>query len=121
MSRIMNRSAPALNERGLADAMIRPAGFDFPSGSTTADNSARSCGVHVFTGLPGTSNTIVSTLSESVEVRTDGSMIHPCFSGVNRSGEGTSWLTGVQRPRPDQPVVVVLLDHVRAPTGHARA
>src|SRR5260221_4916058 len=79
MSRIANRSAPALNERAFADAMITPDGFDSASDSTTADSSARSCGVQVFTGLPGTSSQIVRTLSASVVVRIADSMISAPF------------------------------------------
>src|SRR6187455_2327613 len=76
MSRMVNRSAPALNDRALADAMITPLTPDLASESTTADSSDRSCGVQVFTGLPGTSSTMVMMLSESIVVRTADSMVH---------------------------------------------
>jgi hypothetical protein len=54
--------------------MITPLTGDLAS--TTAESSERSCGVHAFTGLPGTSSTMVMMLSESIVVRTADSMIH---------------------------------------------
>src|SRR4051812_26118422 len=120
MSRIATRSAPALNERPLADATITPADSDSDSESMTADSSTKSCGVQIFTDFPGMSRTTVRTLSESVNCRTNRCIFSP-LSGVTRSGHRAPSRARVQRPRPNQSVVVVLLDHVGTPAGDARA
>src|SRR5215211_1023038 len=74
---ISKRSAPALNERGLGEAKITPAGFSRSIASSACARSARSCGEQVLTGLPGTSSQTVTTFCSSVMVRTTDSITLP--------------------------------------------
>src|SRR5438093_221907 len=64
--RISNRSAPALNDRALAEAKMTPAGRSRSIESRTRFKSASNCGAQVLSGLPGTSSQTVMIFCSSV-------------------------------------------------------